>query len=142
MPWITPGYFATLRQPLLAGREFTAADAQGQPKVAVVNWPSPSDSTARRKTRWAARWLKGAATTCKLDTTIVGVVGDIKHQDLRTDMGPAVYRPYLQQKHPGGVRSMCAPRSRRRASKPPSARRCINSTPRWWWMDCAPWMSR
>ena len=36
-PWITPGYFATLRQPLLAGREFTAADAQGQPKVAIVN---------------------------------------------------------------------------------------------------------
>ena len=31
-PWVMPDYFATLRQPLLAGREFTASDAQGQPK--------------------------------------------------------------------------------------------------------------
>jgi predicted lysophospholipase L1 biosynthesis ABC-type transport system permease subunit len=30
-------------------------------------------------------------------------VGDIKHPDLRTDIGPAVYRPYLQDKHPTGV---------------------------------------
>ncbi len=34
---VTPGYFATLRLPLLAGREFTASDAKDQPKVAVVN---------------------------------------------------------------------------------------------------------
>ncbi len=34
---VTPGYFATLRQPVLAGREFTVGDAKGQPKVAVVN---------------------------------------------------------------------------------------------------------
>jgi ABC-type antimicrobial peptide transport system permease subunit len=33
----------------------------------------------------------------------VGVVGDIKHEDLKTDIGPAVYRPYLQEKHPTGV---------------------------------------
>jgi ABC-type antimicrobial peptide transport system permease subunit len=31
------------------------------------------------------------------------VVGDVKHENLRTDIGPAVYRPYLQQEHPGGV---------------------------------------
>ncbi len=36
-PWVMTDYFATLRQPLLAGREFTSSDAQGQPKVAVVN---------------------------------------------------------------------------------------------------------
>jgi putative ABC transport system permease protein len=36
-PWVTPGYFATLRQPLLAGREFTSADVHGQPKVAIIN---------------------------------------------------------------------------------------------------------
>ena len=29
--------FATLRQAILAGREFTAADARTSPKVAVVN---------------------------------------------------------------------------------------------------------
>jgi predicted lysophospholipase L1 biosynthesis ABC-type transport system permease subunit len=33
----------------------------------------------------------------------VGVVGDTKHQDLRTDTGGEVYEPYLQMKHPVGV---------------------------------------
>jgi len=31
------------------------------------------------------------------------VVGDIKHLDLRTELRPAVYRPYLQNPHPDGV---------------------------------------
>ena len=98
-PWIASGYFTTLKQPLLVGREFTSADAQGQPKVAVVNLAF-------------ARRFYGSAENAmgriigegdKPDTTIVGVAGDIKHQNLRTDIGPAVYRPYLQLQHPGGV---------------------------------------
>jgi predicted permease len=36
-PLISPDYFATLRQPLLAGRELTSSDVKGQPSVAVVN---------------------------------------------------------------------------------------------------------
>ena len=34
---VGPGYFRTLGMPLVAGREFTAADALGSPKVAIVN---------------------------------------------------------------------------------------------------------
>ena len=45
---------------------------------------------------------EGRRRHLKYDTTIVGVVGDIKHSDLRTPLGPAVYEPYLQQKHPAG----------------------------------------
>jgi putative ABC transport system permease protein len=39
----------------------------------------------------------------KPDTTIVGVVGNVRHTDLRTEMGPAVYRPWLQNAHPTGL---------------------------------------
>ena len=35
--WVTPGYFATLETPILAGRDFTANDSENAPKVAVVN---------------------------------------------------------------------------------------------------------
>jgi predicted permease len=102
-PDITPGYFATLRQPLLAGREFTEADAQGQPKVAVVNltfakrfFGSPQNAIGRQI-------AEGGGKDVKYDITIVGVVGDSKHADLRTPLGGAVYSPYLQEEHPVGV---------------------------------------
>ena len=34
---VGPGYLRTLGIPLIAGREFTRADAAGTPKVAIVN---------------------------------------------------------------------------------------------------------
>jgi predicted lysophospholipase L1 biosynthesis ABC-type transport system permease subunit len=46
---------------------------------------------------------EGRGPDIKFDTTIVGVVGNVRHQDLRTDIGPAVYRAYLQLDHPAGV---------------------------------------
>jgi predicted permease len=102
-PRITPGYFATLRQPILVGREFTASDVKGQASVAVVNlafakryFGTPQNALGRAIT-------EGDGPNIKFDTTIVGVVGDIKHADLRTELGPAVYMPYLQQNHPTGV---------------------------------------
>jgi predicted permease len=100
---ITPGYFATIRQPLLVGREFTAADAKGQPLVAIVNlrfakrfFGSPQNAIGRAI-------AEGGGDNIKYDTTIVGVVGDTHHTDLRTPLGDAVYQPYLQQNHPVGV---------------------------------------
>jgi putative ABC transport system permease protein len=102
-PWITPGYFATLRQPLLVGREFSAADAQGQPKTAIVNLSFAKRFFGSPQNALGRAIVEGGGSDGKFDTTIVGVVGDIKHADLRTEIGPAVYRPYQQQKHPGGV---------------------------------------
>jgi len=101
-PWITSGYFATLRQPLLVGREFTAADAKGTTKVAVVNlafakrfYGSPQNAIGHL--------IADGGGNVKPDITIVGVVGDTRHIDLRTEPGPAVYRPYPQLEHPTGV---------------------------------------
>jgi predicted permease len=98
-PWITPDYFATLRQPLLAGREFNEGDGKSAPKVAIVNdsfakqfYGSPQNALGR---------LIGEGD--KPDTAIVGVVGDIRHQNLRDDIGAGVYRPYAQIEHPAGM---------------------------------------
>jgi putative ABC transport system permease protein len=114
-PNITPGYFATLKQPLLVGREFTDADAKGNPEVAIVNlafarrfFGSPQNAIGRQI-------ALGGGDDVKYNIAIVGVVGDIKHSDLRTQLGPAVYQPYLQMEHPGGtviyVRTTQAPES-------------------------------
>ncbi len=98
-PWVTPGFFATMRQPLLAGREFTDADARTAPNVAIVNLV------------FAKRFYGSAQNALgrmigdgdKPDTTIVGVAGDEKHQNLRDEPGPEVYRPYFQLPNFTGV---------------------------------------
>ncbi len=43
MNYVSPGYFATLRSPLLAGRNFEESDAAGAPPVAII-----SETMARR----------------------------------------------------------------------------------------------
>ncbi|HEY3628591.1 MAG TPA: ABC transporter permease [Terracidiphilus sp.] len=102
-PRITPGYFATLHQALLAGREFTVADATGQPKVAVVNAAFARKFYGNPQNAIGKQIYEGGGNDIKYDTTIVGVVGDIRHTDMRTPLGPAVYQPYYQMKHPTGV---------------------------------------
>ncbi len=102
-PWILPDYFSTLRQPLIAGREFTAADTQGTPRVAIVNLSFAKRFYGSAQNALGHSMGDGGGSTTPTDTTIVGVVGVIKHADLRTDMKAAVYRPYLQLKDPGGV---------------------------------------
>jgi predicted permease len=103
MSRIMPGYFATLRQPVLIGREFSASDMQGQPKVAIVNEAFAKHYFGTLANALGRALGEGSSNSAKLDTTIIGVVGDVKHQNLRTDIGPAVYEPYLQQAHPGGL---------------------------------------
>ncbi len=107
-PDVTPEYFAALQQPLLAGRVFTGADAKGSEKVAVVNL-----AFAKKYFGSAQNALGAMIGEDKLDTLIVGVVGDTRHHDLRTALGPAVYQPYLQMDHPADVqvyvRTMQAP---------------------------------
>jgi putative ABC transport system permease protein len=102
-PWVTPGYFASLHQPLLAGREFTLADAKGQPKVAIINLAAAKRFYGSPQNALGRAIAEGRGADAKFDTTIVGVVGDVKHQDLRTNIGPAIYRSYLQTVHPTGV---------------------------------------
>jgi len=88
---------------LLAGREFNAADTRGQPHIAVVNLALVKRFFGTPQNAIGRQLGKGAGSDIKYDITIVGVVGDIKHTDLRTPLGPAVYSPYLQLEHPTGV---------------------------------------
>jgi predicted permease len=100
---VTPNYFATLRHPLLVGREITSSDTAGQQPVAVVNLALAKKYYGSAQNAIGRLISEGRGKDTKFDTTIVGVVGDSRHTDLRTPLKPAVYRPYAQQKHPGGV---------------------------------------
>ena len=102
-PRITAGYFTTIHQPILAGREFTAADTKGQPKSPSSILPLAKRFFGTPQNAIGRQLMEGGGDKPNYNITIVGVVGDIRHTDLRTPLGPAVYQAYAQMKHPGGV---------------------------------------
>ncbi len=92
-----PGYFETMRIPLIAGRTFAAQDGSKGPPVAMVN-------QAFAKKYFAGVNPVGKHMTADLgDGTlnspvreIVGVVGNIKRQGLTAESDPEYYLPWSQ----------------------------------------------
>ncbi|MBV8897669.1 MAG: ABC transporter permease, partial [Acidobacteriaceae bacterium] len=95
---VSPGYFTTMRIPLLAGRQFRASDSSPDSKVVVVN-----DAFVKRflpgKNAIGMHLGFGGGDAVKLDRTIIGVVADSKHSTLRAPIKPFVYQPYLAEPH-------------------------------------------
>jgi putative ABC transport system permease protein len=96
-PWlyVTPGYFAALGVPRLAGRFFGAADSGDAPPVVLVSraWANrylPGEDPVGRQL------VQGGCYSCPR-TTIIGVVGDVKYQGIARD-GVAAYGPLLQSR--------------------------------------------
>jgi putative ABC transport system permease protein len=88
----SPGYFDTMRIPLLSGRDFSASDGIEQPPVAVVSrlfaeqhWPGV-DPLGRRLQR---------GTNPRL-LTVVGVVGDVSDVGFSQPPAPTVYVSFDQ----------------------------------------------
>ena len=91
----TADYFRALGVPLVRGRWLTNADAEGRPRVAVVNeelarqyFPGEDPIGKRAKIGFHGStnpWL-----------TIVGIVHDVKHNSLAAPAPPQIYVSYLQ----------------------------------------------
>ena len=103
--YISPDYFRTLGIPVLAGRTLTPADRAGAPPVAVVNetgarrfWPGESPIGKRV---WFGT-TTGPFSDPAHAVEIVGVVGDVKYQDVDEDTTNRAdfYTSYLQFAYP------------------------------------------
>ncbi len=90
---ITPDYFDAMSLELVAGREFTAADADDQPQVVIVNQTLSDD------------FYGGEAVGKRINVNdpgdpnwreIVGVVRDIKNFGIRAESRNAMYVPFYQ----------------------------------------------
>ena len=91
---VTPGYFSTMRIPLLRGRDFTETDRDGGLNVAIVD-----ETLARRylgeENPIGKRLNLGTAE--KPDWwDVVGEVGNVKASGLEHADIPTLYRPYEQ----------------------------------------------
>jgi putative ABC transport system permease protein len=96
----SPEYLRTLHVPLLAGRWFTERDVQGAKRVVVIN-----ETMARRY--WPGMDPVGQNLDLSMaiepgyaPVEIVGVVGDIKYDDMGAKFGNDIYVPYLQSGYP------------------------------------------
>jgi predicted permease len=102
--WVTPGYYATLGQPILAGRDFSVADAKTAAKVAIVNLTFAKRFYGSPQNALGHLISEGKDPDAKFDTAIVGVVGNVNQRSVRDKPAEGVYRPYLQLDNPGGLR--------------------------------------
>ena len=93
---VSPGYFVTLRMPLLAGRNFSSGDTKTAPAVAIVN-----QTMARR----FFPGLNPLGKTFRVDQfsgqpgppiEVVGLVKDSKYETVREDIQPTAFLPARQ----------------------------------------------
>ena len=82
-------YFKTLGIPLIRGRLFGPEDRNGSPMVSVID-----ESLAKQY--FGTENPIGQSLNQGPTSTIIGVVGTIKHNDLTEDAKPVIYYPYSQ----------------------------------------------
>lgn len=96
----TPSYFATVHIPLLAGRTFLASDILNARRVIVVSegfvrryWPG-QDAIGRQVLIPQRDLAPGDVSM--VATTVVGIVGNVRHDRLDEPETPQLYVPYAQ----------------------------------------------
>jgi putative ABC transport system permease protein len=95
---VTPAYFQTMQIPLVHGRFFDVRDVDKMPEVAIVN-----EAMARKFWPGENPIGKKIAAGCDeqaLCRTVVGVVGDIRHEGLADEAQPEIYMPHQQFRLP------------------------------------------
>ena len=94
---ISPDYFQSMGIPLLAGRDVDERDKNQSSGVAIVN-----DIMARRF--WPNESALGKRVLVDGDqnrwTEVIGIVGDVKHFGLESQVKPEMYVPYFNDPWP------------------------------------------
>jgi len=99
-PWVTPQYFATTGIPLIAGRDFTDQDTLGKPPVVIVNERFARMHFGNAQNA-VGKFLEHGNLQGKSNFEIVGVAGNTRHVDMRTEVHETLYRAEYQYPHPG-----------------------------------------
>jgi putative ABC transport system permease protein len=96
---VSPDYFRTLSIPLVSGRDFSERDGVDQPLVVIM-----SNATAKKlfpnENPLGHRILFGTDNGNGAPAEVVGVVGDVRSQDLSKANDVEFYRPWAQRSSP------------------------------------------
>ena len=94
----SPGFPATLRLPLLRGRDFTAADGPGAPEVAIVDREFAAQAW-HQQDPIGKHFRYGAGE----DVEVVGLMGGSRYHGVRDEMSPTMAIPFAQAPLTGGT---------------------------------------
>jgi predicted permease len=94
---VSPGFFAILGVPLVAGRDFTAEDRRGNELVVVVSESVaqrlfPNGSALNRKMWWTDPYFGRLPQPRR----IIGVVADVDDENVVRGPAPTIYHPVQQ----------------------------------------------
>ena len=89
---LSPGYFETMRIPILEGRDFTRMDAKEKPDVAIVN-RSFAEHYFPGRSPIGKRLGSGGGPRSKLTMEIVGMVADALYEGPREGVHRQVFVP-------------------------------------------------
>jgi putative ABC transport system permease protein len=98
---ISPGFFASLGVPVLAGRDFTEADRNGAEPVVIVSQSVaqrmfPTRDALNRRFMWTDPVMKFIDVGTGL-RRIVGVVADVDDENIVPGPAMSVYHPFEQE---------------------------------------------
>jgi predicted permease len=110
---VSPGFFATLGIPIVAGRDFTAQDVGPSERPAIQDFTSPfRDTYAVINESFAKQYFPGRDPIGQRfglvndmepvnpeDIEVIGVIPDRKYRDLRETPPAQAYFPYFQDAH-------------------------------------------
>jgi len=96
---VSPGYFKTMKTPLLAGRDFGDHDTATAPKVAIVN-EAFAQRLKQENLVGKRFWRQQTPTQPQEMFEIVGVVKNTKYREMKETLSPIVYLVSSQDLHP------------------------------------------
>lgn len=101
---VSPGYFATLKTPLLAGRDFTDGDRLGTPRVAIINATLARSAFGGESAVGRTVLMGDKAERVE----VIGVVGDATYESLQEDRRRVAFVPYAQMAKMLGEQNLVA----------------------------------
>jgi predicted permease len=100
MNWVSPGWFAIMRTPLVAGRDFDDRDRLGAARTLIVNHAFAKKYFGTANPIGQMITEREDITTDHSPLQIVGVVDDVVYSSLREPPPPTMYWPIAQVRAP------------------------------------------
>jgi predicted permease len=99
---VSPGFFAALGVPIIAGRDFSDADRKGAERVVIVSQSVarrmfPTQDALNRQLMWTDPVMKFIGVAMTTPRRIIGIAADVDDENVVPGPAMSVYHPFEQE---------------------------------------------